>query len=155
MNRPLISLVNKKIEQLERYNEITSRMIYEDVEGVGELIDKRQDIITALDGVSVDIKKFVSEQAIDHQSTLNKLLKFEDINGLTGDLVDLQKKIKESKKLVDTINKNDKLAYDRIKKMRDDIVVEMANSQKSKKVVDYLSQTATDLSKGRMLNISH
>ena len=155
MNRPLISLVNKKIEQLERYNEITSRMIYEDVEGVGELIDKRQDIITALDGVSVDIKKFVSEQAIDHQSTLNKLLKFEDINGLTGDLVDLQKKIKESKKLVDTINKNDKLAYDRIKKMRDDIVVEMANSQKSKKVVDYLSQTATDLYKGRMLNISH
>jgi hypothetical protein len=39
MNKPLISLINKKIEQLERYNEITSRMIYEDIEGVGELIE--------------------------------------------------------------------------------------------------------------------
>jgi hypothetical protein len=155
MNKPLIGLINKKIEQLERYNEITSRMIYEDIEGVGELIEQRQDIITSLDGVSVEIKKFVSEQSIEHQNTLNKILKFEDINGLTGDLQELQKKIKESKKLVDVINKNDKLAYDRLKKMRDDIIVKMENSQKSKKIVNYLSQTATDLSKGERLNISH
>jgi len=99
MNKPLISLINKKIEQLERYNEITSRMIYEDIEGVGELIEQRQDIITSLDGVSVEIKKFVSEQSIEHQNTLNKILKFEDITGLTGDLQELQKKIKESKKV--------------------------------------------------------
>jgi hypothetical protein len=155
MNKPLISLINKKIEQLERYNEITSRMIYEDIEGVGELIEQRQDIITSLDGVSVEIKKFVSEQSIEHQNTLNKILKFEDITGLTGDLQELQKKIKESKKLVDVINKNDKLAYDRLKKMQDDILVKMENSQKGKKVVNYLSQTAIDLSKGSRLNISH
>jgi|ADurb_Total_1113_FD_contig_71_383975_length_1258_multi_2_in_0_out_0_3 hypothetical protein len=155
MNKPLISLINKKIEQLERYNEITSRMIYEDIEGVGELIEQRQDIITSLDGVSVEIKKFVSEQSIEHQNTLNKILKFEDITGLTGDLQELQKKIKESKKLVDVINKNDKLAYDRLKKMQDDILVKMENAQKGKKVVNYLSQTAIDLSKGSRLNISH
>ena len=155
MNKPLISLINKKIEQLERYNEITSRMIYEDIEGVGELIEQRQDIITSLDGVSVEIKKFVSEQSIEHQNTLNKILKFEDITGLTGDLQELQKKIKESKKLVDVINKNDKLAYDRLKKMQDDILVKMETAQKGKKVVNYLSQTAIDLSKGSRLNISH
>jgi len=155
MNKPLISLVNKKIEQLERYSEITSRMIYEDIEGVGDLIEQRQDIITSLDGVSVEIKKFVSEQSIEHQTTLNKILKFEDINGLTGDLQELQKKIRESKKMIDVINKNDKLAYDRLKQMRDNIVVQMENSQKSKKVVNYLSPTSSDLSKGSKLNISH
>lgn len=155
MNKPLISLVNKKIEQLERYSEITSRMIYEDIEGVGDLIEQRQDIITSLDGVSVEIKKFVSEQSMEHQTTLNKILKFEDINGLTGDLQELQKKIKESKKMIDVINKNDKLAYDRLKQMRENIVVQMENSQKSKKVVNYLSPTSSDLSKGSKLNISH
>lgn len=155
MNKPLISLVNKKIEQLERYSEITSRMIYEDIEGVGDLIEQRQDIITSLDGVSVEIKKFVSEQSMEHQNTLNKILKFEDINGLAGDLQELQKKIRESKKMIDVINKNDKLAYDRLKQMRDNIVVQMENSQKSKKVVNYLSPTSSDLSKGSKLNISH
>jgi len=57
--------------------------------------------------------------------------------------------------LVDVINKNDKLAYDRLKKMQDDILVKMENAQKGKKVVNYLSQTAIDLSKGSRLNISH
>ena len=31
-NKPLINLVDKKIREMERYSEITNRMLYEDVD---------------------------------------------------------------------------------------------------------------------------
>ena len=71
MNSKLLQLADKKIEQMQHYNEITSRMIYEDIDGVGELIDKRQEIITAMDGISVDMRQYVSEQSIERQEKLS------------------------------------------------------------------------------------
>ena len=92
-NKPLLNLVDRKIREMERYSEITNRMLYEDIDGVGELIEERQSIITAMDGISLDIKQFISEQSIEHQDKLNRLLKFEDIGGLNGELLELQEKI--------------------------------------------------------------
>ncbi len=154
MNQPLIGLVDKKIRQLQRYNQITSQMIYEDIDGVGDLIDKRQKLITALDGVSVEIKKYVSDQAIEQQDTIKRLMKFEDIKGLSEEMLELQNKINETKRLTDEINKNDKKAYGRIKAMRDDLLDEMSNSQKNKKIIDYFSSTSVNVNKGNRLNIS-
>ncbi len=154
MNQPLLGLVDKKIRQLQRYNLITSQMIYEDIDGVGDLIDKRQKLITALDGVSVEIKKYVSDQSIEQQDTIKRLMKFEDIEGLSEEMLQLQNKINETKRLTDEINKNDKKAYGRIKAMRDGLLDEMSNSQKSKKIIDYFSSTNVDVNKGSRLNIS-
>ena len=42
-------------------------MLYEDIDGVGELLAERQSIITAMDGISLDIKQYISEQSMEHQ----------------------------------------------------------------------------------------
>ncbi len=154
-NKPLINLVDRKIREMERYSEITNRMLYEDVDGVGELIEERQSIITSMDGISVDIKKFISEQSIEQQDTLNKLMKFEDIGELNGELLELQEKIAKINQLREQIIERDSAAINRLGEMRDEMREKLEQSAKGKKVIDYFSQTNINVNKGKRLNVSH
>lgn len=154
-NKPLLNLVDRKIREMERYSEITNRMLYEDVDGVGELIEERQSIITSMDGISVDIKKFISEQSIEQQDTLNKLMKFEDIGELNGELLELQEKIAKINQLREQIIERDSAAINRLGEMRDEMREKLEQSAKGKKVIDYFSQTNINVNKGKRLNVSH
>ena len=154
-NKPLLNLVDRKIREMERYSEITNRMLYEDIDGVGELIEERQSIITSMDGISVDIKKFISEQTIEQQDTLNKLMKFEDIGELNGELLELQEKIAQINQLREQIIEKDSAAINRLGEMRDEIRDKLEQSAKGKKVIDYFSKTNINVNKGKRLNVSH
>ncbi|MDE7302360.1 MAG: hypothetical protein K2N60_03465 [Oscillospiraceae bacterium] len=154
-NKPLLNLVDRKIHEMERYSEITNQMLYEDVDGVGELLEERQSIITAMDGISLDIKQYISEQSIEHQDKLNKLMKFEDIGGLNGELLELQEKIGRVRELREKIIKDDAAAYDRFEKMRDELRDKLEQSAKGKQVINYFSNTSTNVNKGKKLNISN
>ncbi|MCM1024112.1 MAG: hypothetical protein NC395_08655 [Prevotella sp.] len=154
-NKPLLNLVDRKLHEMERYSEITNRMLYEDIDGVGELLEERQSIITAMDGISLDIKQYISEQSIEHQDKLNKLMKFEDIGGLNGELLELQEKISRVRELREKILKDDAAAYDRLEKMREELREKLEQSAKSKQVVNYFSNTSTNVNKGKKLNISN
>lgn len=153
--RPLLNLVDRKIREMERYSEITNRMLYEDIDGVGELIAERQSIITSMDGISVDIKKFISEQTIEQQDTLNKLMKFEDIGELNGELLELQEKIAQVNQLREQIIERDSVAINRLEEMRDEMWEKLEQSAKGKKVIDYFSKTNINVNKGKRLNVSH
>lgn len=154
-NKPLINLVDRKIHEMERYSEITNRMLYEDIDGVGELLSERQSIITAMDGISLDIKQYISEQSIEHQDKLNKLMKFEDIGDLNGELLELQEKIGRTRELREKILKDDAAAYDRFEKMREELRDKLEQSAKGKQVINYFSSTSTNVNKGKKLNISN
>lgn len=154
-NKPLLNLVDRKIHEMERYSEITNRMLYEDIDGVGELLSERQSIITAMDGISLDIKQYISEQSIEHQDKLNKLMKFEDIGGLNGELLELQEKIARTRELREKILKDDAAAYDRFEKMREELRDKLEQSAKGKQVINYFSNTSTNVNKGKKLNISN
>lgn len=149
--------MDDKIHQLEHYNEITSRIITEDsIDGVGDLIAERQQILTNMDGISVAVKQYVSEQSIERMDKINALLRFEQIEDLNGDLMQLQDKIKRIQELREEIKRNDKKAYDRLAKKRNEIKVKLDEAAKSKQVADYCSSSnAADVSKGRKLNISN
>lgn len=149
--------MDDKIHQLEHYNEITSQIITEDsIDGVGDLIAERQQILTNMDGISVAVKQYVSEQTIERMDKINALLRFEQIEDLNGDLMQLQDKIKRVQELREEIKRNDKKAYDRLAKQRDEIKVKLDEAAKSKQVADYCSSSnAADVSKGRKLNISN
>lgn len=154
-NKPLINLVDKKIREMERYSEITNRMLYEDVDGVGELIEERQSIITTMDGISLDIKKFINEQTIEHQDTLNKLMKFEDIGELNGELLELQEKIAKVNQLKEKIIERDSAAINHLSEMRDELREKLEQSAKGKKVINYFSKTNINVNKGKRLNVSN
>ena len=153
--KPLLNLVDRKIHEMERYSEITNRMLYEDIDGVGELIAERQSIITSMDGISVDIKKFISEQTIEQQNTLNKLMKFEDIGELNDELLELQEKIAQVNQLREQIIEKDSAAINRLGEMRDELREKLEQSAKGKKVIDYFSKTNINVNKGKRLNVSH
>ena len=154
-NKPLISLVDKKIREMERYSEITNRMLYEDIDGVGELIEERQSIITTMDGISVDIKKFISEQTIEQQDTLNRLMRFEDIGELNSELLELQDKIAQVNQLREQIIEKDSAAINRLSEMRDEMREKLEQSAKGKKVINYFLKTNINVNKGKRLNVSH
>ena len=155
MNPKLLGLVEKKIEQLRHYNEITSRIIYEDIDGVGELIDKRQEIVTAVDGISMEMRSLINEHSIERKDTINALLCFEEISGLTGPMLELSAKINELKELTEDVKKNDKLAVERLESIRDELYDELTKSTKGKKVVNYFGATAVDVKKGSKFNAAH
>ena len=154
-SKPLLNLVDRKIHEMERYSEITNRMLYEDIDGVGELLAERQSIITAMDGISLDIKQYISEHSMEHQDRLNKLMKFEDIGVINGELLELQKKIGHVHELREKILKDDAAAYDRFEKMRDELREKLEQSAKGKQVINYFSGTNTNINKGKKLNISN
>lgn len=147
--------MDDKIKQLERYNEITTQIISEDIDSVGELLDERQQIIAAMDGISLDIKQFVNDQSIERRDKINALLNFEDIGELNGELQLLQEKIKRVQALRSEIKSNDTIAFNRIKKERDDLKAKLESAAKSKQVVDYFSQTSVDVTKGARLNLKN
>ncbi len=155
MDPRLLGLVDQKIEQLRHYNDITSRIIYEDIDGVGDLIRQRQDIVTAVDGISMEMRSLINTQSIERKDTINALLSFKEIEGLSGSMLELSKKIDELKELTDSIKKNDRLAIQRLERMRDETYEEMTKTAKSKKVVNYFGATAVDVNKGSKLNSAH
>lgn len=155
MDPRLLELTDKKIEQLRHYNEITSRIIYEDIDGVGELIEKRQEIITAVDGISMEMRSLINAQSIERKDTINSMLDFKEVTGLTGSMLELSEKIKELKELTEAIRKNDKMAVERLEGMRAELYAELTKSAKGKKVVNYFGATAVDVNKGSKFNAAH
>lgn len=152
MDAKLLGLVDKKIEQLRHYYDITSRIIYEDIDGVGDLIEQRQEIVTAVDGISMEMRQLISEQSIERRDTINALLCFKEISGLSGSMKELSDKIHELKKLSDEIMEKEHAAVSRLERERDEIYEELSKTAKSKKVVDYFGVTATDINKGNKFN---
>lgn len=155
MNRTIIDLMDDKIHQLEHYNSITSQIISEDIDGVGELIDERQKILTNMEGISVSVKQYVNQQSIERMDKINALLRFEEISDLNGEMLELQQKIKRIQELREEIQANDKKAFARIKRERDEVKDRLDNAGKGKQVADYFAQSAVDVTKGSKLNISN
>ena len=155
MNKPLIGLVDRKIQEMERYKEITNQMIYEDIDGVEELMGECQKIITVMDGISVDIKQYINEQSVERKEKLERLMNFEDIGALNGELLELQEKIKRTNELRLQIIESNNAAYNHLAEMRDELKEKMEESAKSKQVINYFSGTNTNVNKGRKLNISN
>lgn len=155
MNKPLIGLVDRKIQEMERYKEITNRMIYEDIDGVEELMGECQKIITVMDGISIDIKQYINEQSVERKEKLEKLMNFEDIGALNGELLELQEKIKRTNELRLQIVESNNAAYNHLAEMREELKEKLEESAKGKQVINYFSGTNTNVNKGRKLNISN
>ena len=92
---------------------------------------------------------------MEHQEKINKVMKFEDIGDLNGELLELQEKIGRIKELRDQIIESDKAAFNRLSEMRDEMWEKLGHSAKGKKVINYFSNTSTDINKGKKLNISN
>ena len=155
MNKPLIGLVDRKIQEMERYKEITNQMVYEDIDGVEELMFECQKFIKVMDGISLDIKQYINEQSVERKEKLERLMNFEDIGVLNGELLELQEKIKRTNELRLQIIESNKAAYNHLAEMQEEIKEKLEESAKGKQVINYFSGTNTNVNKGKKLNISN
>ena len=96
MNDDILSLMDKKIEQAERYREISNKMIYEDIDGVNEMLDRRQELITQIDGISAEIKAYVNSQSVEKRDVLNNMLSFREVGELSGAQPNIDPKVLHS-----------------------------------------------------------
>ena len=101
------------------------------------------------------MRQYVSEQSIERQTAINKVLQSEDINNLTDELIELQGKIKIMTGLREEIKRNDKAAVDRLKMLRDEAYEVLKKSMKNKQTINYYApNSGGNLSNGSKLNIS-
>ncbi len=153
--KKIITLMDDKIKQLERYNEITEKMITDEFDNFGELIDIRQDIITNIDGISLDIKQYVNEKNIEQQNVINNAFNFKIIAEVNSEIYLLQEKIRETNRIKSKIKENDDKAISRVKSKQDELKEEFESGFKTKQVIDYFATTSTDMSKGAKLNLKN
>ena len=155
MNDDILSLMDKKIEQAERYREISNKMIYEDIDGVNEMLDRRQELITQIDGISAEIKAYVNSQSVEKRDVLNNMLSFREVGELSGELLELQEKLMRYKEVKKQINEADRKIYKHIKEMKNELAAEMVRSNRSKQVIDYFKTTSIDVDGGSKFNMSN
>ncbi len=155
MNDDILSLMDKKIEQAERYREISNKMIYEDIDGVNEMLDRRQELITQIDGISAEIKAYVNSQSVEKRDVLNNMLSFREVGELSGELLELQEKLMRYKEVKKQINEADRKIYKHIKEMQNELAAEMVRSNRSKQVIDYFKTTSIDVDGGSKFNMSN
>jgi len=155
MKDDILGLMDKKIEQAERYREISCKMIYEDIDGVNEMLDRRQELITQIDGISAEIKAYVNSQSVEKRDILNNMFSFREVGELSGELLALQEKIMRYKEVKKQINEADKKIYKHIKEMQNELAAEMVRSNRSKQVIDYFKTTAIDVDGGSKFNMSN
>ncbi len=155
MNDDILSLMDKKIEQAERYREISNKMIYEDIDGVNEMLDRRQELITQIDGISAEIKAYVNSQSVEKRDVLNNMLSFREVGELSGEMLELQEKLMRYKEVKKQINEADRKIYKHIKEMQNELAAEMVRSNRSKQVIDYFKTTSIDVDGGSKFNMSN
>lgn len=155
MNDDILSLMDKKIEQAERYREISNKMIYEDIDGVNEMLDRRQELITQIDGISAEIKAYVNSQSVEKRDVLNNMLSFREVGELSGEMLELQEKLMRYKEVKKQINEADRKIYKHIKEMQNELAAEMVRSNRSKQVIDYFKTTSIDVEGGSKFNMSN
>lgn len=155
MDPRILELVDKKIEQMRHFNDITSRIIYEDIDGVEELIERRQEIVTAVDGISMDMRSLINEQSIDRRDQITALLSFKEISGLTGSMLELSKKIHELRDVTELAMATEQRAMESLENRQQEIFEQLTDSIKGKKVANYFGATAVDVNKGSHFNSSH
>ena len=130
-------------------------MIYEDIDGVTEMLDRREKLIAKIDGISSEIKSYVNAQSVERKELLEDMFSFKEVGELSGELLEIQERLLKYKEIKHKINEADKEIYKHLKQMQNELAAEMNKSNRSKQVIDYFSQTSIDVNKGRKLNTSN
>jgi hypothetical protein len=146
----LIPLLNEKIQILECYEQATLRMVYEDIYSFGDILSDRQILVPRYEAVNRNITKAAAALPEEIRAEVQSLL----TGGKTENdkLSEAAMLIGKADKLIESIAKNDKLAFERVKKEREEIIEKIEGTQKSEQVIKYVSANAYDTSRGSKFN---
>jgi hypothetical protein len=145
----LTRLLNEKIQILERYEQATLRMVYEDIYSFGDILSDRQILVPLYENVNRGIAKFIAALPSDIRPELEAIIAGQTESKIAPEAALLMGKINV---LHANIEKNDKLAFSRVQKEREGIIEKIESTQKSEQVIKYVSASTYDVSRGAKFN---
>ena len=137
----LCRLIDTKIKLLKSYEDITIRLITDDIEKLDMLIDVRQGLLENYNKATAEINSIVARQSSGVQEKLNAMLRYKEIDEASAPFIDLNEKLLALKAVINSINQNEKTVSARLNGYRQDLINEMLKLNKSKKVIDYFDTT--------------
>ena len=137
----LSRLIDTKIKLLKSYEDITIRLITDDIEKLDMLIDVRQGLLENYNKATAEINSIVARQSSGVQEKLNAMLRYKEIDEASAPFIDLNEKLLALKAVINSINQNEKTVSARLNGYRQDLINEMLKLNKSKKVIDYFDTT--------------
>ena len=147
----IIKSLDKKIQSLTGYKEITEKIIESDFESLANYIAQRQLIVVEVDKITLEIKGVILEQPNDVQNVLTQIIAFKKIiyNEKYKALIE---KATELESLLISISEREKLARIQMEQIKKELENEMMKSNKSRQIIDYCNSFASINSKGNNLN---
>ena len=137
----LSRLIDTKIKLLKSYEDITIRLITDDIEKLDMLIDVRQGLLEDYNKATAEINSIVARQSSGVREKLNAMLRYKEIDEASAPFIDLNEKLLALKAVINSINQNEKTVSARLNGYRQDLISEMLKLNKSKKVIDYFDTT--------------
>ena len=137
----LSRLIDTKIKLLKSYEDITIRLITDDIEKLDMLIDVRQGLLENYNKATAEINSIVARQSSGVREKLNAMLRYKEIDEASAPFIDLNEKLLALKAVINSINQNEKTVSARLNGYRQDLINEMLKLNKSKKVIDYFDTT--------------
>jgi len=137
----LSRLIDTKIKLLKSYEDITIRLITDDIERLDMLIDVRQGLLEDYNKATAEINSIVARQSSGVREKLNAMLRYKEIDEASAPFIDLNEKLLALKAVINSINQNEKTVSARLNGYRQDLINEMLKLNKSKKVIDYFDTT--------------
>jgi seryl-tRNA synthetase len=131
----LLTLLQRRLIEVECYRDLTRRLVYESVDNFPALLQSRDELLSELSETGKQIE--------DHLAAVGKdIAKDEKI-------ADIEQKIKSVK---DEVARDDKKVAKRIKNEMQETLDQIKNSEKTGRVASYIRKTTFNTSLGRSLN---
>ena len=150
----LCILVDKKIEQLEKYDDISVRFLIDEIDKFKTLLEVRHTFLVEFNKLTPQIDRIIEAQSQDDQEVLKRMFTLKEFDH-TEDAVwqELKQKLIKMKERIDSINEKTRKTEERFEAMKMELLSEMQKLKKSKQVIDFISSTTkTDLFRGKAMD---
>lgn len=148
----LEQLIEKKLQILRRYGELTDSLQTADIDHAGDILEERQEVIRETDAVTGEINGVAAALSPAEREELSKLLRFEKEEA-EGDLAPVAEKLRELKRLFIALAEKEKSASGRLNHLREKLLKKLERSNRDKKVMDFVSSTSgAEFFRGRELD---
>lgn len=147
----LYNFLSQKVELLAKYDDISERLLIDDMDKIEHLLDVRNGFLLEFNKITPLIDQLVARQPKTEQAGLRSMLKYEGLDEADDkDLSEIKRILIEMKKYIDAINEKTKETTLRFDKYRHELLEGMQKLRKSKEVINFVGATSnTQLFRGK------
>lgn len=152
----IIDVTEGIIQLLSKYENLTDNMISADLEVIQQVLLDRQNIVNQVEALKKQRDNLVNKQPIQMQRLLNLIIRYENTDGerLHDELLALKRKADEMKMIWQRIVKKEDTVRNTVQADMDKIKASIENSNKDKKLINYMNSASGATDKGKLLDSS-